>query len=256
MADIPHGFIKAQVHSRTDWTDKLFSLRLHGQIKPYLAGQFTKLALPNEQGEWLRRAYSIVNCPSQSDNHQQTEYLVITDPAGQLSPKLQQLKVGDDIYLSESAAGFMTLQEVPAEVDDLWLLATGSAIGPFLAMLASPLAAQYQHLVLVHAVRTAAELVYQQQIQALQTRYQGRLSYIPVVSRQNHEGALSGRIPALLNQQAIQQAAGLTLNPERSFVYLCGNPAMVKDAASALTELGLTKHLRRQPGQFSSENYW
>ncbi|RJG47417.1 ferredoxin--NADP reductase [Motilimonas pumila] len=256
MADIPHGFIKGKVLSRTDWTDKLFSLQIAGQLKPYLAGQFAKLALPDEQGEWLRRAYSIVNSPGQSQHHQQTEYLVITDPAGQLSPRLQQLAVGDEVYLSETTAGFMTLEEVPPNVDDLWLLATGSAIGPFLAMLASPLAAQYQHLILVHAVRTAEELVYQQHIQELLKRYQGKLTYIPVVSRQHHEGALSGRIPALLSQQALQQAAGLTLNAERSFVYLCGNPAMVKDGAQALTDLGLSKHLRRQPGQFSSENYW
>ena len=51
------------------------------------------------------------------------------------------------------ATGFLTLDEVPVG-RDLWLLSTGTAIGPFLSMLADGEAfARFENLVLVHGVR-------------------------------------------------------------------------------------------------------
>jgi ferredoxin--NADP+ reductase len=37
---------------------------------------------------------------------------------------------------------------------------------------------------------------------------------------------------------------------------LCGNPAMLKDAQTALMERGLRKHRRRNPGHISVESFW
>ena len=53
---------------------------------------------------------------------------------GLLSPKLDRCQVGSSIWLQERAAGFLTLDEIP-EGRDLWLLATGTGISPFLSIL-------------------------------------------------------------------------------------------------------------------------
>ena len=47
---------------------------------------------------------------------------------GKRSPRLAALKPGDEVQVVSEAAGFFVLDEVPD--CDLWMLATGTAIGP------------------------------------------------------------------------------------------------------------------------------
>ncbi len=257
MTEIPHCLIKGVVLKRHDWTDRLFSLFVEAPINAYQAGQFIKLALPDGQGDWVRRAYSIVNNPKQTEGHQLMEFLIIADESGELSPCLQKLDAGDEIFVGKDASGFMTIDEIPQNADDLWLLSTGTAIGPFISILETPeLEMRFKNLVLVHAVRTESELIYQQRIEQLSKRYNKRFHYVPIVSREYVSGALCGRIPSLLLNGELEKRAELQLSKATSFLYICGNPNMVKDTSDALKELAFEKHLRRKLGQFSSENYW
>ncbi len=257
MNDDLKGFVAGTVCGFTQWTENEFSIQVHANVQPYIAGQFTKLALKGSSGEWTRRAYSFVNSPNHKAGHQEMEFLIIDVESGNLSPHLAALAVGDTVFVGEKASGFMTLSEIPTRVKDLWLLSTGTAIGPFLSIL-SELETQerFEHVILVHAVRTQQELVYLEFIKQLQQKYVGRLTYVPVVSREKVVGALFGRIPALLQNNQLMAAAGIKPTKDNSFFYLCGNPAMVHDTRDALLTLGFEKHLRRSPGHFSSENYW
>ena len=135
MTDIPHGLVTGKVVHKTEWTEQLFSLQVSAPVSPYQAGQFTKLGLRNSEGEFVRRAYSMVNAPEHEHGHQSLEFLIVKDQNGQLSPQLHQLKVGDDIFVGKDPSGFMTLEEIPEIADDLWMLSTGTAVGPFISML-------------------------------------------------------------------------------------------------------------------------
>ncbi|MFT6924791.1 MAG: ferredoxin--NADP+ reductase [Psychromonas sp.] len=257
MIEVPHGFVQGSVTDRIDWTENEFSLMINAPIEPYIAGQFTKLGLLNDSGEWVRRAYSLVNSPHHKAGHQQMEFLFITADEGELSPRLQLLKKGDPVYVAKTPSGFMTLAEIPDNMSDLWLLSTGSAIGPFLSILDElETASRFEEIVLVHAVRTEAELVYQSKIAQMIDRYKGKLRYIPIVSREQCDGILQGRIPDLLLSGVLTETAQVALKEENSFFYICGNPDMVKDTSNALNKLGYSKNLRRKAGNFSSENYW
>ena len=257
MKETPHGLIKGEVTGRINWNDSEFSLQVTADISCYTAGQFTKLALYDDADEWVRRAYSFVNSPNHAPGQQVMEFLIITVPDGQLSPRLERLQVGDDVYVGKSPAGFMTLDEIPRYTKDLWLLSTGTAIGPFLSLLDEVETQQrFDNVVLVHAVRMSAELVYQEKIQQLEERYQGKLHYVPIVSRENRKDTLRGRIPALLEAGELATMAGVALTSASSFFYLCGNPNMVKDTSKVLNRLGYQKHSHRKAGHFSSENYW
>lgn len=250
---IPHRLIEGTVVARVDWTERLFSLKIKAKMLPFKAGQFTKLALPTASGEWPRRAYSLVNAP----NDEILEFLLVTVPDGQLSPRLDALQLGDLVYVGEEPAGFMTLEEIPETARDLWMLSTGTAIGPFLSLLADPAAKiRFERLVLVHAVRQKNDLVYQNRIKALQARFGQRLHYVPIVSRESVPYALTGRIPALLSAGTLSQVSGVELDPLNSFFLLCGNPEMVRDSREILQNMGYRKHLHSKHGQFSSENYW
>ncbi|WP_323889395.1 ferredoxin--NADP reductase [Aeromonas caviae] len=245
------AWVEGRVIERIEWTPTLLSLRVEAELAPYKAGQFTKLAL--EQGERrVQRAYSFVNPPG-TPYH---EFYLVEIPGGELSPSLGSLQVGDSLLVQSQATGFLTLDEIPPG-RDLWLLSTGTAIGPFLAMLAEgQVFDRFEHLVLVHGVRKGEELSYQPLIASFAEQHGERFRYVPFVSRETWPGAMAGRIPAAIVDGSLQARVGLSFSPELSQVMICGNPAMVKETQQTLLGLGLAKNLRRAPGNISMENYW
>ncbi|WP_418114926.1 ferredoxin--NADP reductase [Vibrio scophthalmi] len=249
------GYSQAIVAKRTDWTKEIFSLRLSGANLSFKAGQFTKLALLDDEGNTISRAYSLVNAPLTSSD--MLEFLIIADPNGQLSPRLHQLKEGQAIFVGQRANGDLTFESIPKQSDTLWLLSTGTGIGPFLALLDDlNFRPSNRRIVLVHAVRHQSDLVYRYLINQLVEQYQGRLIYQPIVSREQVPEALHGRIPALIESGELMQATDAEFHAEQSFVMLCGNPEMIKSTISTLTEKGLTKHRTAQAGNIIYERYW
>ncbi len=247
MSKWVEGTVVAQKH----WAGLLYSLQVEAELAPFQAGQFTKLALAVE-GEMVGRPYSFVNAPSARPH----EFYYVMLPDHPLTPHLCKLEAGDSVYLAPQAAGFLTLAEVPAG-EHLWLLATGTALGPFLSILGSEAPWQrFRRVVLVHAVRRAEELNYQDQIQSLLARHAGQFVFVPVVSREDSDGALGGRIPQAIEDGRLEARSGIELEAKASRVMVCGSPAMVADTVHALELRGLKKHRRRDPGQISVENYW
>jgi ferredoxin--NADP+ reductase len=166
------------------------------------------------------------------------------------------LQPGDPIWVMRRPSGFLTLNEVP-DARYLWMLATGTAIGPFLSILktAEPWE-RFERIVLVHAVRLAEELSYADTIKSLAGRYPNQFQFIPFVSRERTGFALPGRIPAALQSTLLEQRAALDIRPETSQVMICGNPDMVKETAAVLQARGLERNRRRTPGHVTVENYW
>ena len=243
-------WLNATVSETIYWTSSLFSIKAKTGPLPFIAGQFVRLAIEGPEGR-IQRAYSLVNPP---DSEYQ-EFLVSTVADGLLSPLLQQLTPGDTVGISQPASGFFILDEVP-EGDNLWLIATGTGIGPYLSMLATAEPYQrFKHIILVHSVRNSADLAYKELIEGFVTQHTGKLHYQPVVTREPHPGALQDRIPNLISNHKLQQQCGQLLN-SKSQVMLCGNPQMITDTKAVLIEMGLTKNLRRNPGNITVEQYW
>lgn len=247
-------WLEGTVAGQTRWTDRLLSLRVEvpGEAPGirFEAGQFGKVAL-DVGGERIGRPYSFVNAP----DARTLEFFYAVVDGGPLSPRLARLRAGDKVYLSSSAAGFLVLSEVP-DAANLWLIATGTGVGPFLSILRtdSPWK-RYRHVTLVYAARHTGELAYGEVIDAIGKGHAGQFSVVRVTSRDTG-GDLKGRIPALIADGSLEARAGVELSAQASQVMLCGNPEMVKDAVAALAERGMKKHRRRSPGQITVENYW
>ena len=233
------------------WTEQLFSLRVEAPVEPFKAGQFGKLAL-EINGEMVFRPYSYVNAP----HERPLEFYFIMLPNGPLTQRLIELEPGDPIYVSPRAAGFLTLSEVP-DAETLWLLSSGTAIGPFLSILKTEEPwRRFQSIVLVHAVRQAEELTYQDQIRQLLDEHPRRLKVIPFVSREDIDFAIKGRVPEAIKDGRLEAKAGVQLAAEKSQVMICGNPDMVRDTSLVLEERGFKKNRRKAPGHITVENYW
>lgn len=86
--------------------------------------------------------------------------------------------------------------------------------------------------------------------------YAHKLTYIPIVTREQHPGALSRRITTLIKNGKLERTAGLKLTPEHSRVLICGNPQMVDDTRQLLKQRDMQLSLSRRPGQVAVENYW
>jgi len=239
-------WLEAKVLENRHWTDALFSLRVEGPRLAFEAGQFVRIAL-DIGGERIARPFSFVNPPADP----RLEFYGIVLPEGPLSPRLARLAPGDSLFVASNPAGFLVLSELP-DRDSLWLMSTGTGIAPFLSILRTEAPwKRFRNVVLVHAVRHAAELVYRETIGQMKD-----LRYVPFVSRESAPGALAGRIPAAVTDGRLEAAAGLRLAPETSQVMLCGNPDMLKDTTAALVARGLRKHRRRNPGHISVESFW
>ena len=245
------SFIPAVVIENYQWADNLFSVRFEATLQPFKAGQFVRLQLAIND-EKLAKPYSLVNAPEQEN----AEVFYNTVEGGVMSNALAALKAGDVIEISQPAAGFFVLDEVP-DTTNLWMLATGTGLGPYLSMLQNDKVwNRFEKLVLVHAVSYANNLAYQSLLDSLKEKHPNKLSYVPIVSRETHSGALQGRIPALISEGKLEQAAGLNIQAETTHIMLCGNQNMITDTRAVLSEMGLRKHLRRKPGHITTEQYF
>lgn len=246
-------WLDAIVTERVDWNDHLFSLKFSCENFPqFKAGQFTKFGIQQADGKVLSRPYSLVNCPAED----QLEVIAVPVEEGLVSPKLHQLQPGENLKVMAPATGFLVLDEVP-QSDNIWMLATGTGVGPFLSILAaSEVWNKYQTVILVYAARKLDDLAYLDTIRHWQQQYPDQFKFVPIVSRETSDWTLVGRIPNLFADNSIQAAAGCQLTSESSQTMLCGNPQMIQDTIIVLENFGLKKHLRRSPGHISMERYW
>ena len=243
------NWVNGKVISVKWWNEKLFSLVVEADIAPYQAGQFTKLSLQIDDKR-IARAYSFVNAP----HPKQHEFLLTKVEQGQLTLPLALLQQGAAIDIAENASGFFTLDEVP-QSHTLLMLATGTAIGPFLSILQQgDVWDRYQRVCLVHGVRYQSDLVYQDSIE--QFKGSNQFKFLSVVSREECKAAFHGRITDLIATQQLNKLLDIQLTPETTQVMICGNPDMVKETTSLLLELGFTRNRRREPGQITVEKYW
>ena len=244
-------WIDGTVVNLRQWTDRLYSLQVEADVPPFKAGQFTRVALDID-GERVARPYSFVNAP----DNPLLEFYFITVPDGPLTRALVSLVPGDAIFLAARSSGFLVLSELP-DAEYLWMLSTGTAIGPFLSILGdSEVWQRFEKVVLVHSVRTCEELTYRDTIDELLGQHAEQLDYIPFVSREATDTGIQARVPAAIEDGRLEAHAGLPLTAGTSQVMICGNPAMVRDTQAILEARGMKKNRRREPGHITTEQYW
>ena len=258
MTDSADKFTRQTLLEVNPLTPSLFTLRTtRDRGFRFRAGQFTKLGVTKADGSTVWRAYSVVSSPYDEF----LEFFSIVVPGGEFTSELSRLKVGDTLMVERQAYGYLTLDRF-IDGRDLWLLATGTGVAPFLSILQDfEVWEKFERIVLVYSAREARELAYQDLIADLGQReylaeHAHKLTYVPIVTREQVPGALNGRITTLIESGELERAAGVELSPEHSRVMLCGNPQMIDDTRKLLKERNLQLSLTRRPGQVAVENYW
>jgi len=240
-----------------------------GDVNPFVPGQFVQLGLPSEavaapttpdapptRVRMVKRSYSIASAPSERDAY---ELCIAFVDEGKLTPRLRALHVGDRLWCDAAPKGFFTLERVPAS-RDLVTIATGTGIAPFVSMWRhhGGDSARFRRYVVVHGARERSDLAYDQEFEAAR-RADSRLSYVPVLSREPHDGGwsgLRGRVQVALEDATFREHAGFALHPAETHVLLCGNPQMIDDVRAILELRGFTVDTPKVPGNVHFERYW
>lgn len=254
-----------EILSKTVWTDKLFSFTT---TRPknfrFEAGQFVSLKIPTQHAndkmdDMIVRPYSIASSPYAEE----LEFFSVVVPDGAFTNQLKTLATGDTLYMNETPYGFLTLaryQEPKAH--DLWLLATGTGLAPFLSILQDvPTWQNYQHIILAYSVSHQQELAYLDAIHRIHKQFSAlvdapaKFTFIPIVTREPTSFALSDRLPILLKSGQLAHRACQKLDSSTAHIMLCGNPQMVNDTKESLKQMGFSMN-RRGVGNIAVENYW
>ncbi len=241
------------------WTPTLLSFSATRPLElSYLPGQYARIALPvGDRLIW--RAFSFVSAPDEK----LLEFVAVIIPGGLFTTRLAEVQAGDPLHVEHENYGFLTSDRF-ADGEDLWMLATGTGIGPFVSILRDARVwHQFRRIVLVRGVRSEEELIYRDELSQRQANAQpGRaaLTLIDCVSRPRYPGSigpsLPGRITTAWDAGRLEAKAGFPVTPEASRVMLCGNPQMIEEMRARLHARAMKPCRRMTAGQFLTENYW
>jgi ferredoxin--NADP+ reductase len=193
---------------------------------------------PGDEKKLIRRAYSL-SCPILDDNgdlldrdrHDWVEFYIVLvrksdkgPPA--LTPRLFCLREGDRLFLGEKIAGHYTLDPV-RPTDNVVFLATGTGEAPHNYMLWDLLRRGHQGRILsACCVRYRQDLAYVPTHDELMRRYPN-YTYLKLTTREADNVGHKVYIQDLLASGQLEERLGAPLNPDRTHVYLCGNPNMI-----------------------------
>jgi ferredoxin--NADP+ reductase len=236
------SFATERVLTVRHWTEDYFSFTTtRDDGLRFENGQFVMIGLEVE-GRPLMRAYSIAS----ANWEEHLEFFSIKVPGGPLTSRLRHLQPGDDLLVSRKPTGTLLVSDLrPGR--NLYLLATGTGLAPFLGVIKDPeVYERFDKVVLTHGVRGVADLAYHDYIvnELPRHEYLGeaiaqKLLYYPAVSREpfRHQGRLtslleSGQLPADLG------LAPLDATLDRAMI--CGGPQMLADFRTILDARGFS----------------
>jgi ferredoxin/flavodoxin---NADP+ reductase len=249
------SLLREQVTEVHHWTDSLFSFKTtRDQAFRFKNGYFTMIGLEHD-GKPLLRAYSLAS----ANYEDELEFFSIKVPDGPLTSKLQNIQPGDELLVNSKATGTLISDNLlPGK--NLYLIATGTGLAPFLSIIRDPeIYEQYDKVILTHGCREVEELAYQELItkhlpnhEYLGEEIRDKLIYYPTVTREKYVN--NGRLTDLLRIGKLEKDIGLeAINPENDRFMICGSPSMLKDICKLLDSRGFRETRNGEIGEYVIE---
>ena len=251
---------KETVLSVTHYTDTLFHITTtRDSGVRFRDGEFMMIGLDNwseklQKNKPIMRAYSVA-----SPNHQETlEFYSIKVPDGPLTSKLQHVVPGDKILVNDKAVGTLVNTNIkPGR--NLYLLATGTGVAPFLSLARGiDTYEYYDNVILVWGARTVAELPFDAMFRNLNEDEiysqvtEGKFKFYPTVTRQLYEN--QGRVTDAMYEGKVQEKLDLPeLDPEHDRIMICGSIPMNAELVEWLENKGFEEGNNKTPGTYVVE---
>ena len=216
------------------YTDKLFRIRTQRPSSyRFTAGEFVMIGMEDAPN----RAYSLTSGPY--DDY--LEFYSIKVQDGPLTSKLQHIKKGDTLKVGDKPTGTLILANLELG-GDLWLLASGTGIAPFISLLRDPETYDlFDNITVTWTTRTHAE----------QDSYRDFLNEMPIEyfsTITQEEAEFQGRIQKFLDHGILSVD-----NPNKQRIMICGSMSFNNDLKERFNKLGFSEGNKKTQGTFVQE---
>jgi ferredoxin--NADP+ reductase len=231
---------RAQLIERVNFTEDLGLFRFRPDTPVnFRPGQYATLAV-EVGGELIQRPYSIVSSPHEPF----LEFFIELVPQGELTVRLWDLKVGDEVLIRKRVVGSFTLETEGGRRRHL-MAATVTGVAPFVSMaraqrfeLRKGQAVPHQFAIIQGASHSRELGLYREELDEIAR--EGWLTYVPTVSRPwedaNWTGE-TGRVEDVFRKHADQ----LGFTHDTAVGYACGHPQMIENVKGLLARAGFAE---------------
>jgi ferredoxin--NADP+ reductase len=241
-----HEAYNATLIRRQDDTSDLarFWVRFGGEAVPFEPGQYMTIGVYAD-GKLVQRPYSVASAPEVAGG-EGYEFYVRLVPIMRFTTLLWRLPVGQAMRMIGPKGKFL----LEPEDDRVHLfVSTGTGIAPFISMMRQHLIhGQPRRTVMLNGSSYVDELGYRERLEDWEREGAYPVTYIPTISRPSDarnvgwEGR-TGRVEAVVRDVCRE----LHLRPERTVVYICGNPEMIINVETLLMDDGFPEfHVKKE----------
>ena len=234
------------------WSDKTFTFKT--TRKPSMRfknGEFVMMGLEHE-GKKILRAYSVA-----SANHEEfLEWLSIKVDDGELTSKLQKVKEGDEVIMMDKATGTLVIDYLlPGR--NLYLVATGTGLAPFLSIINDPETYEnFDKVILTHTVQYQEELVYKEYLESFNKEMEmiteGKFQYFNTLTK--GPWLRQGRITKWIKESTLWPAVNNeTYDSTKDRMMICGSMGLNEDVTDWLKSIGAKEGNTSTQGEYVVE---
>ncbi|CAN5614554.1 ferredoxin--NADP reductase [soil metagenome] len=231
---------------REDHTSDLatFWVRFDGEPTPFEPGQYMTIGVYADD-KLVQRPYSVASDPIVAGTEGYELYVRLV-PALRFTTLLWRMPVGHHMRMIGPKGRFLL---EPDDDRTHLFVSTGTGIAPFISMCRQLMAqARPRRTIMLHGCSYVEELGYRELMEFWIREGAYPLTYVPTISRPTDarnagwEG-YTGRAEAVIMD--VCKANGL--RPERTVVYICGNPDMILNVESQLMDAGFPElHVKKE----------
>lgn len=228
------------------WSDRTFSFKTTRSTSfRFYAGEFAMIGLKAD-GRNILRAYSVVSPPWKEE----LEFLSIKIQDGDLTSRLQHIKVGDEIIIAEKTTGTLR-NDALIKGGELYMLATGTGLAPFMSLIRDIETLEtWNKIHIIHSVRDEKDLAYVLDLSdnfkdaepELHELISEKLVYKPIIT-----GRGMKRITTQLADNDLQ------IDTDHDKIMLCGNLEFNQQVSEWCLSKGMVEGSLREPGTFVIE---
>jgi ferredoxin--NADP+ reductase len=233
----------------TRWIDDTHDLarvwvKFDGEPTPFVSGQYMTIGVFADGKLW-QRPYSVASAPEEAGIDGYELYVKLV-PIIRFTTLLWRLPVGHGMRMIGPKGKFML---EPDDDRTHLFVSTGTGLAPFVSMIRHSMGiGDARKTVVLNGVSYIDELGYRDELEGLETSGRYPVTYVPTISRPDdpRNAGWTGRTGRV--EHVVRSVChDLKLRPERTVVYICGNPDMILNTEGILMDAGFPEfHVKKE----------
>ena len=241
-----HEAYNCRLVRRVDQTDDLayFWVKSDGSPIDFAPGQYLTIGVFADD-KLVQRPYSVASAPVESADGGY-EFYVRLVPILRFTTLLWRLPLDQRMRIIGPKGRFLL---EPKDERTHLFVSTGTGIAPFISMIRQSMAERApRRTILLNGCSYVDELGYVPELEGLEREKRYPLHYIPTISRPTDPRnagwtGRTGRVEGIVTDVCKE----LGLRPDRTVVYICGNPDMILNTERTLMARGFPEfHVKKE----------